>query len=280
MIRRISGTLLILLGALGLALSALGVVYVWRAAEDVSIAADEGLLLVSDTLKDLDHSMDVASSTLDGAAIAIDGLHTTTLDVSQTLSSTRMTVDEMAGLAEDDLPQSIEASLVALEAVEESAAVIDKLLRSLQELGLGSYDPQIPLDQAVADAATGLALVPDSLRTMGTGLRQTGTSLHEVQIGIALMGDHMLGIRQNVTDADEALSSHQNTLQQLRARVGTMRRNVEGPIRTVAWGATLLLIWIGLSQLAIIRWGIDLWQQHTPRSSDRQEAAATEEVNA
>jgi hypothetical protein len=280
MIRRISGALLILLGALGLALSALGVVYVWRAAEDISIAADEGLLLVSDTLKDLNRSIGVASSTLNGATVAIDGLYTTTLDVSRTLSSTRMTVVEMAGLAEDDLPQSVEASLVALEALEETAGVIDQLLRTLQELGLGGYDPQIPLDQAVADATAGLALVPESLRTMGTGLRQTGMSLQEVQEGIAVMGEHMLGIRQNAVEADEALSSHQNTLQQLRRRVGTIRQNVDRPIQTVAWGATLLLIWIGLSQLAIVRWGIDVWQRPTLRPDDHQDSTPAAEASA
>ncbi len=270
MTRRILGTLLILLGALGIALSALGVIYVWRAAEDVAVAADDSLLLLSDTLKDVDRSLDVASTTLDGAAIAINGLYTTTLDVSQTLSSTRVTVDEIAGLAEDDLPQSIEASLLALDALEETAAVIDQLLRSLQQLGVGGYDPNIPLDQAVAEAGAGLAPVPESLRAMGAGLLETSASLDDVQSGIALMGDHMLGIRQNVVDADAALSSHRSNLEQLQTRVGTARQNVGRPIQTVAWGATLLLIWIGLSQLAIVRWGVGLWQRRAPRADRRE----------
>jgi methyl-accepting chemotaxis protein len=261
MTRRIIGTLLILLGALGIALSALGVVYVWRAAEDVTIAAEDGLILVSDTLKDVERSLDVASTTLDGGVIAIDGLYTTTLDVSRTLSSTLVTVDEMAGLAEDDLPQSIEASLTALDALEETAAVIDQLLRSLQQLGLGGYDPAVPLDQAVAEAGAGLAPVPESLRTMGAGLHQTSAGLDEVQSGIALMADHMMIIRQDVVDADVVLSSHRDNLQQLQTRVRNARRNVDRPIQTVAWGTTLLLIWIGLSQLAIVRWGIGLWQR-------------------
>ncbi len=264
MTRRIIGTLLILLGALGIALSALGVVYVWRAAEDVAAAADDGLILLSDTLEDVDRSLDVASTTLDGAAIAIDGLFTTTLDVGRTLSSTRVTVDEMAALAEDDLPSSIEASLVALEALEETAAVIDQLLRSLQQFGLGGYDPEIPLDQAVAEAGAGFASVPEGLRAMGAGLRQTSASLEGVQSGMALMGDHMVEIRKNVTHVDTALSDHRSNLQQLQVRVRTIRQNTNHPIQMVAWGTTLLLIWIGLSQLAIVRWGIGLWQRRAP----------------
>jgi hypothetical protein len=276
MIRRVLGTLLILVGALGMALSSLGVVYVWRAAEDVTLAADDTLVLVSDTLKDVSRSLDVASSTLVGAAIAAAGPYTTTLDVSHTLSSTRVTVYEMAGLVEDDVPQSIEASLVALEALEDTAAVIDRLLRALQQLGLGDYDPEIPLDRAVVQAGAGVEPVPKSLRAMGAGLYETGRSLEQVQGGIALMGDHVLAIRENVVDAGAALSSHHSTLQRLDGRVGTARRNVDRPIQTVAWGATLLLIWIGLSQLAILRWGIGLWQRRRQRGAEPQGIASDE----
>jgi hypothetical protein len=275
MIRRVLGTLLILVGLLGIGLSALGVVYIWHAAEDVRKVADESLLLLSDTLEDVDYSLDVGSNTLDGAAVAIDGLYTTTLDVSRTLSSTRMTIDEMAGLAEDDLPRSIEASLVAFEALEETAAVVDNLLRSFQQFGVGDYDPDIPLDQAVAEAGTGLAPVPESLRTMGAGLYQTSANLEQVQSGVALMGDHMVAIRQNVTEVDGALSSHRDTVQQLRTRVWTVRQDVDRPVQTITWGATLLLTWIGLSQLAIVRWGIGLWQRRTTQAGDRQEPADT-----
>jgi hypothetical protein len=262
MIRRITGTLLILLGCLGIALCAMGVIGVWRAAEDVTVAADDTLVLASDTLKDINRSLNVASSTLDGAALAMDGLSTTTLDVRGTLSSTRVTIDEMAALTEDDLPQSIEASLVALEALEETAGVIDELMRGLQRFGVGDYEPDIPLDQAVAEAGAGLEPIPGSLRVMGAGLHQTGSSLEDVQSGLALMGDHMIGIRQNVVDAEAAIGSHRTTLGQLQTRVGALRRNVDRPIRAVTWAATLLLIWIGLSQLAIVRWGIGLWQRH------------------
>lgn len=269
MTQRIVGTFLILLGALGIALSALGVVTIWRAADDVTVAAEDGLTLVSDTLTDLDRTLDVASTTLDGAALAIDGLYTTTLDMSQTLSSTRVTVDEMAGLTEDDLPQSIAASLVALEALEETAGVIDQLLRGLQRFGVGNYDPEMPLDRAVAEATAGLRPVPRSLRTMGAGLHETSASLGEVQGGIELMGDYVMGIGQNVAQADVALSSHRTTLGELQTRVRTIRRNVDRPIRMVAWGATLLLIWIGLSQLAIVRWGVSVWRRGPQTRGER-----------
>jgi len=260
MTRRALGTLLILLGFLGIALCAVGVAYVWYGAERAVIAADETLILVSDTLGEIDRSLNVADDTMETAAVAIDGLYTTTLDVSSTLSSTQATLVEIADLTGDELPQSIEASLVALVSVEETAAVIDQLLRGFQQLGVGTYDPDVPLDQAVAQAGDGLRGLPDSLRTLGDGLRLTSDSLDDVQTGIALMSEQMTIIEGNVTEADESVDNLGDTLQEVDQRVDAVRANLERTIRLVAWGATLLLIWIALSQLAIIRWGIGLWQ--------------------
>jgi hypothetical protein len=265
MIRRVFGTLLILLGVLGIALCALGVVYVWRAAEDVAAAADDTLLTVSETLDDIDRSLRLASTTLDDTGIAIAGLYNTSLDVSDTLSSTQVTIDEMARLTEDDLPQSIEASLLALDGLEDSAGVIDRLLRSLQQFGIGDYNPPVPLNEAVAAAQSGLAMVPSSLRTMGDGLRDTSTNLDEVEQGVVVMSRNVMLLEQNVNDADAAVSEHRSNLRELRTRVIKARRNVEQPIQAAAWGATLLLIWIALSQLAIIQWGVTLWQRRPPR---------------
>jgi hypothetical protein len=62
MFKRILGILLALAGALGIAMSVLGVVYVWRAVDRVTVAADEGLSLVSDTLDNVERSLDVAST--------------------------------------------------------------------------------------------------------------------------------------------------------------------------------------------------------------------------
>ncbi|MGD2179194.1 MAG: hypothetical protein PVG71_15390, partial [Anaerolineae bacterium] len=58
-----------------------------------------------------------------------------------------------------------------------TAAVIDQLLRALQQLGLGDYDPEIPLDRAVAQAGAGLEPGRDriALPAPGGGAAQPGT---------------------------------------------------------------------------------------------------------
>jgi len=260
MIKRILGILLALAGALGILLCVLGVLYVWRAADHVAAAADDAMDLLADTLDNVERSLDVASTTLDDAVAAVEALHATTLGVGETLSNTRPTLDGMADLAEDDLAGSIASTREALEVMAETAGVIDRTMRGLSQLGVGDYDPDVPLDQAIAAASEDLEPVPDGLRQMGDGLRQTGTSLQSVQGGITQMGDHILEIGKDVGSANLVLGRQTDVVQRLQERVHTLRQNVDQPIRVVAWGVTLLLIWIGLSQLALIQWGISLWR--------------------
>ncbi len=106
---------------------------------------------------------------------------------------------------------------------------------------------------------------------MGAGLRQTGDDLDDIQRGLTLMGDHMMGIRQNIVDAEAAVTSHRTTFAQLQTRVVTLRKAVDRPIRVVSWAASLLLVWIGLSQLAILRWGILLWQQDRSQTGEPED---------
>jgi hypothetical protein len=157
-----------------------------------------------------------------------------------------------------------------METAKETAGLIDRLLRSLAQLGLGTYEPEIPLDQAVENAGTGLEPVPSSLRVMGAGLYQTSEDLKGVQRGFTLMIDHVMEIRENLIDADAAISAHRNSIRSLQERVQSTQYDVAEPIRTFAWGMTVLMIWIGLSQLAILRWGISLWQRRVPQTGKKQ----------
>jgi ABC-type transporter Mla subunit MlaD len=221
--------------------------------------------------------LDVTSTTLDSAALALDGLHATAVDVSQTLSTTQMTIDEMAQLTQDDLPQSIESSLTALDTLEETAELIDQLLRSLNQFGVGNYDPQVPLDRAVAMASQELNTIPDGLRAMAVGLTRTNANLKGVQDGVLSMADHIVNINGNVSDADEIVATHRETMRRFREQLETLRRNLDRSVRVVAWGLTLLLIWVGLSQLAIVQWGLGLWRRPPSetkvRSGDRANGA-------
>lgn len=261
MIKRALGAILALTGALGVLICALGIFSLWRLADDATKAADSALGFALQMLNNIENSLNVASATMENTAIASEGLYTSTLSLQETLQSAQSVLGTTASLVEDSLPQSIEAALVALESMQETAYGMDQTLRGISRLGLANYAPAVPLDQAIADVRESLEPVPADLRRMGVSLRQVNADLNRVQESVEQMGGHVSGLSGHVGGAAATLGDHIRSLNQLQQQMETLRQNAGRPIRLLAWGGTLLLAWIGLSQLAVIQWGISLWQK-------------------
>ena len=258
MVKRILGILLMLVGAFGVLTCVLAGLHTWRMAEDVAAMADDTLGLLLDTLDGVERSLGVVSATLDNAAMGIGSLHTTTLGVGETLSTTRSTLGGIAHLAEGDLSQSLEFSIVTLKTLEQTAGMADDVLRGLSLLGVGGYDPSAPLSQSIARIRKGLDPVPDSLRQVGSSLRGTAANLEGMRGGVVQTGNRLLDIQENVLSARANVAGYVTLVRRWQQQVRVLRRSADRAIKTVAWAATLLLTWIGLSQLAIVQWGISL----------------------
>jgi len=277
MIRRILGLILLVLGLAGLALCGAGIYFTWQAAAGVVVAADESIGLLLDTVDNVQLTLDVASTTLDDAGMAVGALYTTTTGIGDTLGSTRGALGSMAGLAGNTLPQSIETTMTAVDTIEQTAGAIDQVLTSLSMLGLAQYAPEVPLGQAVADVGDSLEGVPEQLRALSAGLEQTEASLGGVQESVDVIAGQLVGIQQNLGGAHVALSGYGAVFRTLHDQLVTLRANVAQPIRTVAWAFTVLLLWIGISQLAILQWGAGLLgSRRTDRPQRKKVTAAGE----
>lgn len=260
MIKRTLGAVLTAAGVLGVVLSVGGIVFVWLAADSVKTTADAGLDLFLEALQTVERSLDAASTTMDRSVVAAEGLYTTTVTLQGTLDSTRTTLDSTASLAGENLPQSIESTLVALEVTEEAAGRVDRTLRALSRFGLTEYDPDVPLDQAISGVREELKPVPEELRGVGDGLHRVDSDLGKVQSSVAVMADHILGIRDQVDNISAIVGDQAGVVRGLDEWAGALRENLRRPLRLLTWGATLLLGWMGLSQLALVHWGISFWR--------------------
>jgi hypothetical protein len=253
MVRRAVGLLLAVVGALGMLMSLAGIVVLWREAPGVVSAAEGAVGVVAETLLNVEQALDVAAGTLDGVETMMGTLSTTTLGVGETLSATQASVSTIAALAEDNLPDSIDATLVALDGLEQTLGVVDQTMRGLTRLGVSGYAPEVPPDTAIAAARAGLEPVPESLRDMGAGLRQTAVGLAEVQGGVDEMAHSVVDFHENGVRAQGAIADQLEVMRELRIRVEAFRPNVARLTRLALWAAALVLVWVGFSQLALVQ---------------------------
>ncbi|HUS84468.1 MAG TPA: hypothetical protein VMX56_04945 [Anaerolineales bacterium] len=107
----------------------------------------------------LETALQDTSSAIDSAALSLQS-------VSRVLDDSGPLIDSTSVLLGEALPDSIYAIQLGLIQAEDSAMALDQLLRGLAVLSPITgvrYDPEIPLNEGIANTATGLDPLPAAL---------------------------------------------------------------------------------------------------------------------
>lgn len=162
--RRRAGRILVGVAIVGVVASLVGVVVAWAFVGDLRRGVDDSLRVTQESIATIEDTLAVAdtvsASVVDGLADVQAALET----VSETAGAGQDTLLVVAQLAEDIPPNldNIDAALGQLEGV---AGVIDSTLRQVSRLPIGpDFDPDQPLDEAVADVRGDLRPTADARR--------------------------------------------------------------------------------------------------------------------
>jgi hypothetical protein len=110
--------------------------------------------------------IDRLETALQDTSSAIDSAARSLLSVGQVLDDSGPLIDSTSVLLGEALPDSIYAIQLGLIQAEDSAMALDQLLRGLTVLSPITgvrYDPEIPLNEGIANTATGLDPLPAAL---------------------------------------------------------------------------------------------------------------------
>jgi hypothetical protein len=282
-LRRILGGVIVVVGLLGLGGSLYAAVNLQEDAreleQDVVSGMDfglEGLEVVSDTLQ-------VLIQTVDDTALMVDAAVASSKNTQVTLEALQPAVQELGDIAGTDLPASIQAVQGAMPALEQAGLTIDRALRTLAgfewsatipllnyELGFGlgvEYDPDIPLDQSIAQVGAGLAELPSQLEGIEADLVSTHQSLGETATSIGEVGDSLAAVGQDLRDTSETLEAYNDLIDRATRQLRERRWNIRDQITRGRIILTVILVWLAFSQLAPLYLGCSLL---TPGREERQ----------
>ncbi len=205
----------------------------------------------------------------DGLSTAADSIRTSTeaLDaIGENLENTGPLLDSIGEVVGTEAPEMIEATHRALVNAQEGAQAIDQVLRGLATLGplTGvTYDPQMPLQESLAEVASGLEPLPaamrgvqEDLQTASSDLDVVGGSAASVAGSLTLLADDLNGVEQALSQQSEALESLAAGLENTADRV-----SLGVIVATIA--VELLLAWIGITQYAVFILGSHLAQDRS-----------------
>ncbi len=262
-ISRFFGITLLLTGLTGILLAGYGIYNVWRLKGPITASAKADLNLTITALDAINEGLTVAEGSLDAAANNIDTLESTLVAVATGIEQTPELLDAVSTLIANDLPTTIEATQTSLDAARSSAEILENVLvviTSIPFIPGEPYAPEVPLYVALGEVSTSLEEIPASLSKMDDSLGSTRENLIEVEFELLSMADTVGQITMVVDDTQEVIDRYQTTIQALSRRMKAIEARLESWFNILAWSLTVLLVWIGLTQVGLILQGSALLQ--------------------
>lgn len=204
--RQQTGHALVIAGVVGLVGSlfaaVIGLVLVDRARESITVTVDPVIRVVGDVTESIEASRVIVERTTD----AIESIETATRSTVRTMVSVGDVLDETAALAGGEVADSLESAVGSLPGLVSTGRVLDTTMRALSLIGV-DYDPEIPLDEALADLETSLAPIPGQIRDQVDLIESVGEDLDVIADDARALSAVLFESRLDMVDADRALSS-------------------------------------------------------------------------
>ncbi len=171
------------------------------------------------TLRQSAQSLNSAANVLLDTRTALDSVGTGLEDTDPMLVS-------VEGLLGKQVPEAISTAAHSLRDAQSGARTIDRALRALNILGIG-YDPELPLDQSLAQTADSLEpLSPDliqaslDLRTLRTDLGDVRRQAEQLSAGLDDMSAQLDPLADDLTKQADQLETAADEMQQAAEQSG------------------------------------------------------------
>ena len=221
-----------------------------------------------------DQGLTVAGQSLDSTIASISALEAAVTTTSKTFEDSIPVFNTLKNLTSNELPQTVEFAQTSLLAAQESAKIIDSVLRALVSIPFVNkdiYNPPVPLDEALGDVSKSLDGLPTSLKSIGTSMEATSSNLEIMQADMDEMATTIRSINTSLDDAQGVIEQYQRLVNDLETRLENFRPKVPVWISSLAWMITLAFLWLGIAQISLLLQGLQLLGvQLAPVPSDRR----------
>jgi hypothetical protein len=258
---RIVGIALIVAGLTGLVFAIAGLFVLVQVEKNILSAAQEQVDLLDQALAATREGLDLAGTSLVQAVSTVKTLEQTVAGVGDTVGSSVPAVDGMAMLVGEQLPATIEATKATLESVAASSRTVDDVLAVMSAvpfLGVNQYKPDVPLSDGFLEVATSLEGIPDSLRATQEQLVVANKNLAVLESSINTMAGDIGQVATSLGRAQSVLEQYTGVIEQLQASIRWISSSLPSWVYWLRLGLSLLLIWLGIAQFALITQGWEL----------------------
>ena len=259
--RRAAGLALVAGAVLGGILVLFGLYLTTVTLGGIETAVNDSLASLDETLALTADGLDTATLTLGEANTTLGALSDTLGSATSAISDTLPTVDTIAGLTGAELPDSIRSTQAALGSAQETARVIDRVLGAISGFGLissASYNPEVPLNEAIAEVSASLDDLPPALERVDGGLRDASRGLAGTNRDLVVVAAGVGEIAASLRAASGSVDDYRAVVADLQTEVAELRERLPPWFTGLRVGLVLGLIWLAIAQVSLFLqgWGL------------------------
>jgi hypothetical protein len=288
MFRRLLGLIILLATSVVLIILFAAAYYFGPALDRVSNGVDNGLVLTVETLETVSATLAQTQAALVSINASLDTASQTTANLSQTVNDTVPLLDQVAVVVSDQLPENIEAIQAAIPNIAAVADVVDDTLTRLAafeinqtipipfnpieiqyDLGI-EYDPEVPFGDSMEQLGASLEGLPEELRALRVELEISAANLQTLSEDLNTASADLEAINAELAKFIPLLDRYLGLVDQVVEAVERTRSQLAVNLQTIRMVGTILILALGLTQLAplVVGWDL-LTARNEPKETDK-----------
>lgn len=273
-----------LAAALGIIVSILGIVFVWRQVPGTTERLVDTAIFAQRALDSTENLLVVVDSTLAEAEDNIALIADAARDVAETLEQTSTITTTVADAVGDEFTSVVDKTQTALGALESSAKLVDDTLSFISSIPLlgAKYSNKTPLYSSVVEINESLDEMPKTLQTLQDNLDSTAEAFTVLNDSVGVLADSVAEIKTSLADAGEVVNEYQVLVDEAQLKTANAIEKLPRWVRWTAIGLTVLLVWLIVIQAGLLMFGTEIagFKRGQPEENDAVVALVEEESEA
>jgi septal ring factor EnvC (AmiA/AmiB activator) len=258
-LKRIAGILIALIAAMSLVLTLNGMFKIWRQREPIQLQIQKDLGLISSTLETTDQGLFVIQDALKNTNSNLSSLEETILGIAQAVHNADPLLESLQVLTEENIPETITATQTSLKSAQRSAVLIEGVLVAISKIPFfpgGPYEPEVPLNVAMAEISTDLELIREPLKDISQSLDTNHQDIADIETALVQTSLNLGKIQTGIEDALKTIETYQIQSKQYQTEIQKIYEQLPRWISILAAVLIFMGIWLGILQIQILVSGI------------------------
>lgn len=188
-------------------------------------------------------------------------LEETLLTMTALLQDADPLLASLQELTGENLPETLAATQSSLTTAQQSADIVDTVLRAITAIPFfpgEPYDPQIPLSDSLGQISESLSTIPPVLGAITSDLESAQTNLTNLGRDLANILSATRQAQMNLNATQSVINQYHTHLNDAQQKIDAAQKAAPEWINRITWILAFIIFWLGLMQTGLLLQGLSL----------------------